>query len=190
MFVKKIVDICIKKKIVVLFDSAEGQWLLDGSAIYPLWEMPKLDEMTFYAVFDIAKKKREKIVFRHLHGLPPTFDFRDAVDRETECVPIGLTISEGDVVLRPFVTSNGLAFFDNRYFGPVSDSPPEMLKLFERVTTKGNSYFVIKQGLLLYGIILPSDVISETMIENLTTLQRLAAVALENKKKRAGSDEA
>ena len=61
MKIKKLIDLCKKRGCFYLFEDERVQWLSDGVALYPLYNVPEFDEETLCRTFDITEKQQEKI---------------------------------------------------------------------------------------------------------------------------------
>lgn len=182
MLVKKCIDICKRAGCFCFYNTPEGQWLSDGCAVYPLFGVPHLDADTVCTMYDISETKKDKTHFKHITGLPETFDFGDIVASEKECgrIPIGVFAFGRNMM--PFQCSTGAVYFDATYFEPLKDSAKGMLKVFERMTASGESYYVVKEGMCLVALILPVDAATQEMVKQLESLTALTALALENKR--------
>lgn len=56
--IKKIALMCRAAKRIVLHDTAFGQWLGDGWAMYNMTGMPRMDRETVYAVLEVKEDDR------------------------------------------------------------------------------------------------------------------------------------
>lgn len=64
MKIKKAFDICKKNKSIYISMTSEGeQWLSDGNAVYPIFELPLLNENYICKLYDINDAQRDKITF-------------------------------------------------------------------------------------------------------------------------------
>ena len=180
MKIKKIVDLCKKRGYFYLFTPEGGeQWLSDGVGAYPLGDVPRLDEDTLCALFDIPDKAREKMVFRV--DVPPlSFCFDDVMPGEVLCEQGALLLGEGKHGVIPYKTQQGIQFIDRTHMEPLEGCG--QLEVYERTSTAGTTYFAVKRGLTLVAVILPYDIINEPFVESLRTLAELCTVAWENKR--------
>ena len=48
MKIKKIIDLCKKRGIFRLYAGESVQWISDGCALYPLYNLPEFDEETLH----------------------------------------------------------------------------------------------------------------------------------------------
>lgn len=184
MKIKKLIDLCKKRGLFHLFEDERAQWLSDGVALYPLYNVPGFDEETLCRTFDITEKQQEKIVFRHEMRLPSQYCFDDFTDGEVMCVQSPVIINGGSHGLIACKTSQGVMFLDRKYLVPLEDTAEGMLEIFERTTKDGQIYFAAKSGFMLLAVIMPYDAINETFVKQLKTLCEQCEVALFNKQSR------
>lgn len=186
MKIKSIVSICKREKRFCLYDDERAenaaQWLGDGSAVYPLLKMPPLDKESIFAVFDIPDKQASKMFVRQ-EPLPVSIDFRDAVECENVLKLDEMEIGFAGRVLQPLHTSQGLQFIDTKYLEPLAEYK-DMLALYERTDTSGQTYIAAKNGLILVAVIMPFDAINEKFVQQLQAFTRDCKVALEIKQER------
>lgn len=84
-------------------------------------------------------------------------------------------------MLIPVVTETGIKFIDSRYLAPLSDND-NMLSIFERESDLGGTYFVLKNGMLFGGIVMPFEVVTVEFVAEVQRLAELCKVALDNKR--------
>ena len=191
MKIASIQQICKGAKRIELFSapSSSVQWISDGGAFYPLYNLPEMREENVFALFDIPEKKQDKIRFEHKRQLPEAISFTDAVDAENALEFGNISIYARGRVLRPLKTSLGVIYINEKYLKPFSDAENGVQR-YERYTPGGEVYIAVKEGFLLTGIILPYDIVTKEFVEELKTIYELSAVAAENKKiHRLGAEE-
>ena len=176
MKIKKIINYCKKRGVLYLIDGDGTQWISDGVAIYPLFNMPVFDEDSILKAYDISSEKAEKMKIQRKSQLPTEFDFSDNAD-EIVC-EIGDVIFGNALALS---TSQGLMFIDRKYLAPFADTTDDMLYIFERVDPNGGVYFAVKIGFSLVAIIMPYDCVNENFVERLKKYYVQSKLALENK---------
>ncbi len=181
MIVKSVIDICKKSKQFHFFTTNEGQWLTDGAGVYPLYGVPHLDADTVCTLYNVSDSKKDKISFNHSIGLPKAYDFNDIVEHEQECKRLPIDLYAFGCRLMPFECSSGVVYFDAAYFVPLRDIDPNMLKVFERASASGASYYVVKDGMCLVALIMPVTAATKEMVGQLQTLANLTRLTLENK---------
>lgn len=165
MKVKKIIDICKKSKSLALYNLADEdlQYISNGCALYPLWNLPHFNFDSICNTFDISEKKRERISFRSFTELPANICIDDIKAGKTMCEKYP-DMSIGNYM--PIKTELGLKFIDKQYLTPFDDM--ENTELYLRISaTDKSEYFAVKQGFMLYGIIFPANVVSEQFVADL-----------------------
>ena len=177
MKIEKVINLCKRHGSISIYENAGVQWITDGSAIYPLFGCPKFDETSLCSAYDISDEKTQ-IIFEKL---PRCVDFSDNTENETE-VTRGAPIFGA---LVPITTSHGVEFIQSKYLAPYSDSDDNMLRIYERTNAAGMTYFAIKDGLMLVGLIMPYDCINEAFVKRLKDLAEQCEVTLHHKKNEA-----
>lgn len=171
MIIKKIAAICKSRKSVALYDDEEAgiQWIGDGCAIYPLYDMPPLDEETVLVVLDVPGDKRGDYRVNYT-PLPTPYNFRDDDDLERMLPEMDVGIVFKDSKLMPARTSRGLLFFNPKYLEPLNDL--DGFELYERQTKDGGIYFAVKTGFILQAILLPKLPEPDVLFDRLRMLAR------------------
>jgi len=185
MKIKAIEAICKQQRHIRLYNTARGQWISAGSAAYPLYSLPKLDEDGLLTIFDIPEDKRSKYYVEIGDKLPSAYDFSDASDGEAmlEIYPIEVSAYGGIVV--PIVTSLGVVYINKKQLKPFDDIE-RGVDLYERINDAGQLYIAVKDGFMLCGIILPLNIITKEFTEELCKLADLTAVSYSNAQERGG----
>ena len=181
MKIQSIKQICKGAKRIDLYSPAEenDQWISDGCAFYPLYNLPVLRYESICTMFDIPEKKRDKIQIEEKRSLPHSFNFGDCDDREQPLRASPLALYLYGRTLIPLESSQGAIYIDKKYLAPFADAE-NGVQLYERVTAQGNVYVAVKEGFLLTGIIWPYNVVTQNFVNDLARLHDLSAVTLEN----------
>ena len=185
MKIRKIIDICKKKGNIIIFESGKEQWISDGAAVFPMFNLPQFDEDSLCRTYDTTDKQAAKIHFHHEYTMPTAYDFEDCTEDEDVVARGPMWLSDAGRGIIPYMTSQGVAFIDAKYLQPLSDIEDSMLNLYERHTKSGQIYFAAKSGFMLVGIILPVDAINDQFVERLKQLTQQCEIALFNKKSAA-----
>lgn len=181
MKIRKIIDICKKNGNIIIFESGKEQWISDGCAVFPMFNLPKFDKNSLCKTYDITDKQTNKIIFRHEMGLPSSYDFNDVSVGENIVERGPVCIVDAGRSLIPYATSQGVVFIDAKYLQPLADIENGMLELYERKAKNGQIYFAAKTGFMLVGIIMPVDVINTAFVGRLKAFAEQCDVALFNK---------
>jgi len=178
MKIKKIAALCKKtRRIIVSTDENGVQWIGNGFAMYPLFGMPIMAQENIYTIFDITDKQAGKIYFSD--SSLDTICLDDNCENENLLKENETKLIIADKTIQSYQTSNGIAFIDVSYLGPIEDI--EILSVYERISTEGKIYFAIKAGLILYGIIMPYDCISENLVNEIKFISEQCKIAFDNK---------
>lgn len=182
MEIKRIINLCKKNGCLILYEHDGGQWISDGFALFPLTNLPHFDAESICRTYDISEKKAAKMLIRHEDALPDRISVACDVAGEMPC-EFDEELFQG---LVPVQTTRGLVFIQKQYLQPFSDTPADMLYLFERHGPTGNLYFAVKVGFVLMGIIAPLDHVNEDFVNRIRRVCEQCEVALENKKNGEG----
>ena len=144
MKIKQIEAILKTQKTIIVSETAECQWLSNGEACYPVYNMPKLTRENIFTMFDISESKWDKFYFRE-QELPSVYNFADDDEAElmVEQSKIEFNVSGRTLVL--LKTSQGMVFINARYLRPFSDLA-DGFELYERTSKAGTPYIVVKSG--------------------------------------------
>ena len=68
MKIKRVESILKARKTIITYHTADKcQWIGDGSAFYPIYNLPPLTEENIFVMFDIAESKRDKFFSRSVN---------------------------------------------------------------------------------------------------------------------------
>lgn len=168
------------KQIIVYRSDRYGQWLGDGSAMYPIHNLPNITEKHLYAMFDIPESKQSKYFFQE-RGIPKTVDLRDCVEGEQLIQRGKISIIAVGRELEPIHTSVGTVFINTKYLKPFSDEA-DGYELYERKDADGKTYIVAKSGMLIIGIILPFNVAGPAFLKELELITEGVRLSLKSEK--------
>lgn len=153
------------KTLIVYRGGSSGQWLSDGSAIYPIHNLPELTDKHLFAMFDIPEDKQSKYMFKE-KPLPSSVDFGD-INKNEKLIQRGrITFCVLGRELEPLKTSHGTIFINTKYLKPFSGEELGY-ELYERRSASGDIYIVAKSGMLLIGVIMPFAINGEKFIDEL-----------------------
>lgn len=166
MNINKLIKLFKKKGKIILFNDKDVQWISDGAAVYPLWRFPRFDEQSFTSAYGLT----EGVTVEVREGLPEKYDFSDIsrVENQVFYEKIQLPISGGNKVVSLF-TQAGVTFVDRTYLDPIEDDG--YMGLYERLTSSGELYIVVKRGMMLEAVIMPmKNVIHKDYLDDLQEL--------------------
>ena len=162
MKIKKLATICKEYKRVKIYaeerpDGEVKQFLSDGGAVYPIYGLPRLEKESLLTIFDIAPEDWDKWRVS-IEDLPEDICLDDEPETEAD-QPIEIfyePVVINNSVLKPVKTSVGTIFYHDKYLDPVKDVEGG-IQFYERFTSKGRPYIVIKYGLFLQAVIMENQ---------------------------------
>lgn len=178
MKIKSIAAICKAEKTIITASGYSCQWIGNGKAFYPLYNLPPLSKDHIYTMFDVPDDKRDKFYFDN-PPLPENISFENTASYECILARGSLSFSESGRTLLPLKTSLGLVFVNERLLTPFADAA-DGYDLYERIDSTGKVYIAVKEGFILIGIIFPYDIITDEFINSLRSLLTLAEISQEN----------
>lgn len=180
MKIQKLIKICKAERTLYLCDTNDGvQWLSNGKALFPLFNHPTYEEKSIFAAFGIDEKQQEKITFKHFPTTPAHIDISDAVAGEFVVERAGgISVHYGGKYLIPYKTQQGIMFINGDSLAPLADDDNKML--YERRATNGSTYFAIKSGFMISGIVLPENVIDDVFVRQIRDLHTQCDLTLYN----------
>lgn len=172
--------------------ASDGKWyiknndfyavrLSDGNAVYPIFELPLLNENYICKLYDINDAQRDKITFIIAKG-KPEIDVNDSTADESLAEMWDIEIAYNGKILLPISTSEGLMFIDRTYLSPFADMPQQEMSLTLRYNSKSVPYFAIKFGMIAYGFIAACEIVDENLVNSLKALYIESDMILKNKK--------
>lgn len=190
MKLKAIAALCQRRKRFVLYDKPTEsggitQWLGDGCAAYPLDGLPFLNEDGLCRMFDITKKRREKVFIQQIPALEEIC-WDDTDLRETETRDMEPCLYHEGRALLSLMTRDGILFLDKKYLSPFGGEE-DSVELYQRKTTGGQPYIAAKSGLLIRGVIFPVNAANGKLVGHLGDMLRECRRAAE--KAEAGPEE-
>ena len=168
MKLKAIEAICKARKTIIVTTGPNGQWIGDGSAFYPIYDLPDLDENIILTIFDVPEDERGKWVY-NWHQMQ-ALNFADLDDSERLVQADMLVLQYGGRSLAAIATREHISFLDTTYLKPYKRGSYE---LYERMSTAGQVYFTVKSGFELIGVIAPCSVVTKDIAEK---LERMAVL--------------
>ncbi len=183
MKLKQIEAILKAEKTIIVSETPACQWLGNGAAFYPVYNLPKLTQDNIFTMFDIAEDKREKFYFEE-RELPSFINFEDGDESEEMLDRGSIAFYAQGRTLEPLKTSQGIAFINTRYLKPFADSQAGY-ELYERTDKLGRPYIVVKSGFVLLGVISPYDLVNENFVQTLEEILNLSKVTLFNKQEKS-----
>lgn len=165
---QKIIGTFKKKGLITVYTAKDRQWISDGYAVYPLLQMPKMNEQSIRAIFDIA----DSVHIVEKAELPATICFDDIDVTENAIFQEEIQLQPSGLDTVSFRTQAGVTFIDSRYLDPIGGVYNDgNVGIYERVNTEtGKVYIVVKRGMMLEAVISPLQVLAADWVDELTEL--------------------
>lgn len=152
---KHIMTICKGGKNLVLMDRYDGsgnvveQFVGNGYAMYPISGLPELNLDILFAMMDVTKNEQNLwVTSRGDITENPVFDIGDPDEIYLSAPPMKFV--EHATVMQPLFWDGGMVFVNQKYIPKGGASYDFFLR-----ETEESSYVVIKQGMLLEGVVSP-----------------------------------
>lgn len=157
MKIKKIAQICAGQKTIYVHNqSCKGdlvrQWVGDGVAMYPLDDLPYMDDDALMVLFDVPPDKLDSWRVREV-GLGSLVSLDDIDPDEVDILPYDLTVNNGRTLMPFDGGARGTLWIQQRYLAPTDDI--DIVRYCARPTMGGGRVIAVKRGLVLMGIIMP-----------------------------------
>lgn len=183
MKLKSIVAICKSSKTAEVYTvpNTEERWIGAGKAIYQINNLPELDRESLLTILDVPEKEKEKwFIDFWTDSNPKGMSLKDVVAEEYQVETLKVNISCMEKSLVPIKVHKGIVFIDQKLLSPLIDIRP--LMLYERKTAGGNVYIAAKAGMMLKAVIIPTDIISKNLVDDMKTIAHYCDLMLEQKK--------
>ena len=157
MKLKDIARLCLKTATIGISKARGTQWLGNGYASYPVFNLPKLDIDTAAAVLDIDEEKADMLDVRYVELLPK-FDLAEANDEEEALTGVVLRFLYNGKQLDAWQTEGKrIVLVDPAYTKPYFAEAAEEPALYLRRTLTGTDYIVGKSGMFVTAVIMPFE---------------------------------
>lgn len=183
MKLKSVAAICKSLKMAEVYTvpNTEEQWIGTGKAIYQINNLPELDRESLLTIFDVPEKEKEKWVIDFWDDSHPKgMSLADTVAEEYQVETLEVNISCMEKSFVPIRVQKGIVFIDQKLLSPLIDI--RLLMLYERKTAGGNVYIAAKAGMMLKAVIIPTDITSKNIVDDLNIIAHYCDLMLEQKK--------
>lgn len=138
------------------------QYLTNGAAVYPLYDLPRLRKESLLTVFDIPRIKWDDWIVQVKNYQDLRVNLRDYDDEETMLEPgiYPIRLRDDCTLISLYTEENGVLFLNEKYLAPFSDV--ESPEYWRRRDGHGNSYVAVKSGVMVCGFIYPMQMEAET----------------------------
>lgn len=174
MIIMNLAAMCRKTKYIAMFeDELNGiQWIGTLRGVYPAYGVPRMDTEQIKFLFDIPEEKKAECYSNNVGEIRNVWDVSDGAS-DNEAISMKLPMFYGGKMLTPLQTSTGVAFIDEDYLRPIENRAET--KLYERYTESGKLYIVLKNGMMVEGLILPEEIKAKPLLERMNQITTLLA---------------
>ena len=166
MKLKDIARLCLKTATIGISKARGTQWLGNGYASYPVFNLPELDIDTAAAVLDIDtaaavldidEEKADMLDVRYVELLPK-FDLAEVCEGEEVLTGVVLRFLYNGRQLDAWQTEGKrIVLVDPAYTKPYFADAAEEPALYLRRTLTGTDYIVGKSGMFVTAVIMPFE---------------------------------
>ena len=173
MKLKNIAKLCAKTHSIGISEVIGTQWLGNGYAAYPVFNLPPLDEDTAPAVLDFDDEKAETLNVQYV-DLQSKFDLREDNDDEEALTAVLLRFLYKGETLDACQTESGrIVLVDPTYIKPYIADESSVPVLYLRHGEHGD-YIVGKSGMFVTAMIMPYELDAKEADSLLRKFNRLA----------------
>ena len=173
MKLKDIAKLCAKTHSIGISEVSGTQWLGNGYAAYPVFNLPPLDEDTAPAVLDFDEEKAKTLDVRYV-DLQSKFDLREDNDDEEALTAVLLHFLYKGETLDAWQTESGrIVLVDPTYTKPYIADESSVPMFYLRHGEHGD-YIVGKSGMFVTAIIMPRELDANEADSLLRKFNRLA----------------
>lgn len=173
MKLKDIARLCAKTHSIGISEVSGTQWLGNGYAAYPVFNLPELDVDTVAPVLDFDEEKAETLDVRYV-DLQSKFDLREDNDDEEVLTAVLLRFLHEGETLDAWQTESGrIVLVDPTYTKPYFADESSVPVLYLRRADRGD-YIVGKRGMFVTAIIMPRELDAKEADDLLRKFNRLA----------------
>lgn len=173
MKLKDIAKLCAKTHSIGISELRGTQWLGNGDAAYPVFNLPPLDEDTAPAVLDFDEEKAKTLTVRYV-DFQSKFDLREKNDDEEALTAVLLRFLYKGETLDAWQTESGrIVLVDPTYTKPYFADESSVPVLYLRRADRGD-YIVGKSGMFVTSMIMPYELDATMTLDLGEKFQRLA----------------
>lgn len=183
MKLNKIFSLLKQRKSVIIAVGETAQWIGDGQAMYPVYDLPELKENNLQALLDLSDKEWDKYTCeRHDHL---NFSEDDFVTGQVSLSELSVNVNYKGKQLIPLIGAGRIYFVSVKYLKPFGDVP--LTFSFRAKGSRGEGVIAVIEGMLLRGVIAPEEVIDTVFTE---TVYKIYALAKRQQEEREEINEA
>lgn len=184
MKLKDISAILRARSMIRIFNGENCQWFSDGSACYPIYGLPEMDDKSLRVLLDISEDKWQKYNVL-IADLP--FSEQDNYSGEFELHNIGMVLNYKGIEVIPLVGNYKMFFVQSKYLKPIFRDVNDY-HYYARQMQSGEYMIAVKLGFILGAVIMPFDIVNDEFVECLKMMHERSIYLLNEKKQREADD--
>ena len=154
-----------QRKAITIMQGETAQWIGDGFACYPVYNLPRLTERVMQTLLDINDDTWDKFAFYEDNTV--SFEEVDFDEEQIDLSPLAVELHYHGMDLMPLVGGGKILFIQTKYLKPFENT----LLLSYAYRKKDGGVIAINEGLLLSAVIAPVDMSRDKAFEE--TLYKL-----------------
>jgi hypothetical protein len=136
---------------IINIEEEHLQYLSNGYTVFPVHDLPPLDNATLFSLLDIEKDKQELFTVSRVFSTHYNSKDVDKTEMPLETARFILRFDEfRNTTIRPVFTETGLYYYDPSWLAPFAD---ENYQLFIRRGADKRPYIAVKAGMFVIGFI-------------------------------------
>lgn len=161
-----------QRKAITIMQGEAAQWIGDGFACYPVYNLPQLTERVMQTLLDINDDTWDKFAFYGEDTV--SFAEVDFDEKQIDLSPLTIELHYHGMNLMPLIGGGRIFFIHTKYLKPFDD----MLLLSYAYRKEGGGIIAVNEGLLLSAVIAPVNMSGDKVFEE--TLYKLYDLAKRN----------
>lgn len=160
MKIKEVIKNCKRHKCINVIYAEDGKWMGDGQAFFLMPKQLNLEKDNIALLYDFSESEQEKIIYSARNETDTAFNFYDDDETETDIRIADLSINLNGKRYQIIETDTGILAIDGKYLEVLTG---HNMAIKKRETEDGTPYIVIKEGLILTGVIIPEKVMNDIL---------------------------
>ena len=149
--IQQIINLCKKTGELYVVHTGDVQWVGNGQAMYPLYDLPKLTAEELCNIYSITEEQQSKMILNDKKAEDfPGVDFDEAGASDIPVEINKMAIIYAGQTMLTLKSGDEINFARRIYFTPFK----EEIELWKKECAVG-TYYVVTTGMLTVGIIFP-----------------------------------
>ena len=161
MKINKIWALLKQRKAITIMQGESAQWIGDGYACYPVYNLPRLEERIVQTLLDIKDDAWDKFAFYEEESV--SFAEEDLFKGQIDLSPLAIELNYHGMSLMPLVGDGMIIFIQTKYLKPFENT----LLLTYAYRKEAGGIIAVNEGLLLSAVIMPVDMTKDKDFEKI-----------------------